>query len=445
MSSGALSASKKILSPFHLRSSMPTAISLISLRLANVLVFRAFQMLEQEKGIYELEQPEPDLLAHYTSTKTALSILEGEDLWLFDLTTSNDPEEQILGLKDAFWAVDQAWNITYQNGEALDGFFDEPWESINLDWVSRIGRSLQSGLLRRSMGRAFGCSFVRHEERADSLAMWRSYADDATGVALEFYRADIAYHATEHNFHLFPVVYLENDFKALCRFLCIAVYELLADTLPTNAIRQMAQISQNLHHQSVYAAGRMALNLLATLRKHPDYRYENEARIVTIAANKSNVKTVKNGKYSKRDYLSLHGLIGKPNPLPVASVRLGPRAGRTQNVKRIINWCKQHGVRVTESSIRYRGADPAIEQHEDRVSRFQRAIGAAGKLERRHSNSSECRKAYKEKVLRHWDSLNEMAQHGLEMQAIRSWEDYQRWKRFLPKDHPGYESSQDKQ
>ncbi|MGN0287742.1 MAG: DUF2971 domain-containing protein [Atopobiaceae bacterium] len=121
----------------------------------------------------------PALVYHYCDLKTMLSIIQNRELWLADISKSNDSME-------LDWAA---------------GLFRAEAEKIirkHLDWGSTLAPGtegfdpgaatsyLQSPSFGPGSNDYMRCYALCFSSKADSLGQWRGYADDGRGVALGF-------------------------------------------------------------------------------------------------------------------------------------------------------------------------------------------------------------------------------------------------------------------
>lgn len=100
----------------------------------------------------------PDILYHYCSNSTFLSIIESDTIRLSDLSLSNDSQEG-RWVKKVFEAYCRAHEVSDDHIDAALRYLDEIID----------------------MARAFGFCTSKND---DSLSQWRAYADNASGVAI---------------------------------------------------------------------------------------------------------------------------------------------------------------------------------------------------------------------------------------------------------------------
>ncbi|OOF25717.1 DUF2971 domain-containing protein [Salinivibrio sp. IB872] len=121
-----------------------------------------------------------ELIYHYTSADTFLSIVKGKSLWATDASKLNDPNEYTLGISILKEAI-----TDYNKNDFMSSIKDKGlrrFESVVEDFLGRSTDTLQSSLSEGPLSNSFICSFSN--DGGDSLSQWRSYADDGAGFAI---------------------------------------------------------------------------------------------------------------------------------------------------------------------------------------------------------------------------------------------------------------------
>lgn len=123
----------------------------------------------------------PDSLSHhyhYTSFESGESILKGRALHLSDLNSTNDPSEFLLGLN----ILRSAINLSKYNkilDDYSDVFDDTPYPSLREN-IAKSHEALNSAII-------FSISF----SNPINFALWREYADDGKGLAINVNRENL--------------------------------------------------------------------------------------------------------------------------------------------------------------------------------------------------------------------------------------------------------------
>lgn len=106
---------------------------------------------------------------HYCSVETFLKIIKNKELWLTDVTKSNDSEEIRLAYNQLIYELDMRIEKCKQNGSDK-----QPFEKC---------KKLLLGYFDINNILFHVCCFSADR---DSLSQWAMYADNATGVAIGF-------------------------------------------------------------------------------------------------------------------------------------------------------------------------------------------------------------------------------------------------------------------
>lgn len=374
-------------------------------RLASALMLRAFVILEQQRGLRRhpsLPVPPDPRRIHYTSLDNASKIIGGQDLWLFDATTCNDREEYILGLRVGADALRTAWHVALEDAEALSGVLGDV-DRIDLRRISRIGWHLASSLTSRSQPHAFVSSLsCPTTNEFDRLPMWAMYGANGSGVGLVMLDADLAKLASDAGCDYFPVVYEEDEQRAIFRFLTFAVNELLEWRQYQCWTKQVADIRSSIAAPTVYSAARIAALRMVLLVKHPAFSFENEVRLIwTAGATRQPIRKLQAEPGRIREYVSLADLSRSKSTLPFTELWFGPRARSSTKDRNLLREICATSVGIRESSIPYRGTDVEPSELATSIKRLRSFNERLRTAVRRESPPSS--------MVTHWEALEEQA------------------------------------
>lgn len=137
-----------------------------------------------------------DIVYHYCSVETFLSIIQNKCLWLCNIEKSNDSAERKYYEKALIETVNELLTsrLSKQKKEKLDGVLDY----------------LENGL--REPLRIHSCSF---SSDGDMLSQWRGYADDSTGVAIGFWEPFLIKYGREDSYK--KISYNPKQMKRHCK------------------------------------------------------------------------------------------------------------------------------------------------------------------------------------------------------------------------------------
>lgn len=282
------------------------------------------------------------LLYHYCSNEIFASILANGEVWVSDLSLSNDSEEGL-------WI-----KRVIRSGLAAN--------QISLDQIDYVEQTLDIGI--RQLGAAAFCM----SEKPDLLTQWRSYASDGGGVSIGFY-ADYFHKLGElkrdrgdaFNASLSQVVYEkeEQDEKVMQAVQWLT--EICRDggaRVPVKGILESEEMFETRRRQW----GRIVpisimLYLDAFTMKNPTFCDEREWRLISHNMRLSGETT---GGF---DFRPLHDRIvpfrrvklEKLEVPSIGSVYVGPKNKTTNDTIRLM--LKRHGyenVEVMRSDSTYR-------------------------------------------------------------------------------------------
>lgn len=130
-----------------------------------------------------MNKQEDKLLYHYCSNEVMINILKKKQLWMTDISHSNDFNELLLFFPDIYYAIEDIYNkspfeLIYK------GKKDN--QALNLllrDVDYYINKSLQKGDITSFV--------VCFSEKGDLLSQWRGYANDAYGFSIGFSKNEL--------------------------------------------------------------------------------------------------------------------------------------------------------------------------------------------------------------------------------------------------------------
>ena len=147
------------------------------------------------------------LLYHYCSNGVMINILKEKQLWMTDISHSNDYNELLLFFPDVYYAIEELYNISpfefYYKGKT-------GCQAINLllrNVDDSINKSLQIGDITSFV--------VCFSEKGDLLSQWRGYANDAYGFSIGFSKIELDNYSKKECFNgglsFHKVEYINKD------------------------------------------------------------------------------------------------------------------------------------------------------------------------------------------------------------------------------------------
>jgi hypothetical protein len=246
-----------------------------------------------------LHRPAPDLLYHYTTQNGLLGIVERKEIWASHTQYLNDVRE----FRHAISVVEEEL-FTMKRG---------PDHYDNRDTIDEM----EQGLKGIESINVCVCSFSAD---GDVLSQWRAYGGGASGFSIGFTGAFLRAVSDGLSFWLVPVLYDEDQQRALVR-------TLLEDVLAENVNRR-AESKTDGNEVSLLGqppGGNLVayLNRYAPILKHKSFSEEKEWRIIS-------------------------------RPLPCSHERFGYRAGASMLIPyfRIPLSSEQQAIRIEEVVIR---------------------------------------------------------------------------------------------
>lgn len=249
------------------------------------------------------------LLAYYTTTDTAKSILENKEIWMRNATVMNDYQEVWYGIEKINCLLGYSGernSSLAQLGEMLRDSLKDINTTSGINIFEEVKELFHEEQCSFALNTYIAC-FTEHEEKENKLgrlSMWRAYGGD-NGVAIVFHPkpgCDI----DESRITLTPVAYLDDD----------AFYG------------EVYRIVKNIDENKVILCHSpyedLKNNLMQMLRyaivaiKHPGFQEEREWRIVAHGQDlrceteviKGVVQPVKKYKISHINAMLHHIIIG---------------------------------------------------------------------------------------------------------------------------------------
>ncbi len=133
---------------------------------------------------------EEKLLYHYCSNETMFSIVRGKQLWMADISRSNDYSEMRIFRPGIFFAIEEEYE--------QDPFEFKFRGLMNLDAIRHLLMEVEK-YLDNTQARGFLTSFVIcFSEYGDTLSQWRGYANDGKGCSIGFSLQELQQYCKNH-------------------------------------------------------------------------------------------------------------------------------------------------------------------------------------------------------------------------------------------------------
>ncbi len=190
-----------------------------------------------------------NLIFHYCSTQTALSILKSNEIWMTNIRNMNDGNETIGVYKM---------------------FFDllKKYDKMNsLDAMCKFAATPGSIQLYETCLGSYAEHVVCFSKNPDSVSQWISYADDGYGLAIGF-DEDRIKSISNNNFITYQKISYANE-EDIQEFIP-DIYKNLINHLSNNALDMMDKAMGQI--KNIYPSG------IACKTKH--YASENETRLI---------------------------------------------------------------------------------------------------------------------------------------------------------------------
>ena len=131
------------------------------------------------------------ILYHYCTTETMFNILNKKQLWMTDISRSNDFTELGIFFPDIFYKIEELYS---------DDVFELSYDKLEgIQALRRLLNVVDRQILNLK-NNGFLTSFVIcFSELGDSLSQWRGYGNDGKGCALGFSRDELEKYCENRN------------------------------------------------------------------------------------------------------------------------------------------------------------------------------------------------------------------------------------------------------
>jgi hypothetical protein len=287
--------------------------------------------MEEQEQQHTEDQPEPELLYHYTDQKGLLGIVKSKCLWATHSQFLNDSSEYRI-VFDALLA----WLKRNKTRTS------DRWTNMHANWLDTF-------LQARQTEGIFASSFS-HEKQADSLTMWRGYSASIGGYSIGFDRSVLNLIANE----------LCNSGEGCRVELGKCFYVDPEDSNLTESLEGMVELAwrESVDKMSASASNDLLRNAfrslpiniyeyvkLAALGKHLAFKEENEWRIVIFVEEGTRSKRTefRQGRSMMLPYMEFSWKdSGLPNP--IRRVVVGPTPNNREAVRAVEMLLKRSGI-----------------------------------------------------------------------------------------------------
>lgn len=320
---------------------------------------------------------EDKFLYHYCSNEVMISILKNKQLWMSDISRSNDYSELGIFLPNIFYEIEDLYNtnpfeLKYNDENNIYALVD-----LLRDVDKYIGGARINGFLTSFV--------VCFSEDGDSLSQWRGYANNGKGCSLGFSQTELEHYCKKHQdrINFKKVQYIDHDEAK--RILRVQAEELL------EFIRKLRDESKDLFHGKAMTEKIINQNMMLLLigkiedfvlnslqYKWNSFKEENEWRMFftgitkddkTLFGEQSELSVFKQ-KYDKD--MILHGklcfyakedciipyypiYLFELSNIPIKQFILGPKnRSYEQDIKLLFAKEKMGDADISRSSISYR-------------------------------------------------------------------------------------------
>lgn len=260
----------------------------------------------------------PRLLYHYCSMSAALSIIKGRALRLTNFRQMNDSRE-------CMYLGDLIRKKLGERGYIENDFLKEFWMLFG---ISKI-------------------YFTSFSEHNDSLALWRGYSDDASGVCIGFHSDRLGENvnlpyciATSDSTKLHHVMYDYSNYSHIIDAFVDCAASSTPNTEPFMWAHALSRLSPAIKHEGFSCEAEWRITLLTAIE-------EEHGKIAYIGAPST-------AKYMcKPDRLLQFFEIGFDHSA-IASLRFGPR-NRTwlEDIQSYLRDCGYNGIDIVYSNVPY--------------------------------------------------------------------------------------------
>ena len=288
----------------------------------------------------ELEtEPAPAALYHYTNRKGLEGILSSGTLWVGDIFKMNDTSE----LKHGISQADEILRKMADVGPPESNLFSGQFSTL----------LSQSGV--ESVAHCFTCSLCK---AGDDPNMWRDYAENERGFALEFDGPLLEEIYTKHpdglpvvNNSTFPVAYDDAKLRGMLGKIIDAAFPLISAPYG----RGLSSEKNRIYIRELWLTVAVHTLRCGLFFKKEKYSIEQEYRLLQVFRGDQAVPSVKlkpcsNFRYREFDWKSR-------DLAALRRITVGPTAeeGTENSVRLLLSACGFSGVAVDRSSIPYRG------------------------------------------------------------------------------------------
>ena len=322
---------------------------------------------------------EDKLLYHYCSNEVMINILKKKQLWMTDISHSNDYNELFLFFPDIYYAIE-------------DLYYNSPFEIL---YKGKIGYQALTLLLRdadyyinKSLQKGDITSFVVcFSEKGDLLSQWRGYANDAYGFSIGFSKNELNKFSKKEcfngrlSFHKVKYINKDNANKIIERHSNEILKYIKNIRIEVKKLFRLRDLNeeQTEFMMAILLYGKLATFMIDSLRyKWESYQEEHEWRLYFNSITKdeeslfgkesnlpewSSFDNDLNNLRGKIDFYSTKEcilpyypiILSELSPKPVKQVLLGPKnTSYSQDIKLLFAKAKFQIPDVSKSTIAYR-------------------------------------------------------------------------------------------
>lgn len=319
------------------------------------------------------------LLYHYCSNEVMISILKKKQLWMTDISHSNDYNELLLFLPDVYYAIEDQYNKS-----PFDMLYKGKRGNQALNLLLRnvddyINKSLQKGDITSFV--------VCFSEKGDLLSQWRGYANDAYGFSIGFSKNELANYSKKDCFNgmlsFHKVKYINKDYaniiiKKHSNEILQYIKNIRIEVKKIFRLRDLNE-EQTEFMMAILLYGKLATFMIDSLRyKWDSYQEENEWRLYFNSITKDEESLF--GEESKlpewsffdKDLLNFRGKmdfyskedcilpyypinLSELSAKPIKQVLVGPKnRSYSQDIKLLFAKAQFQIPNVSKSTIAYR-------------------------------------------------------------------------------------------
>jgi DUF2971 family protein len=269
-----------------------------------------------------LRRHPPEILYHYTTQGGLLGIINGREIWASHTQYLNDVRE----FRHAIDVVE----------EELSNMRLEPPHHDKAELLSAIEERLK-GIESINV---CVCSFSAD---GDVLSQWRAYGGGASGFSIGFSGAFLRAASDQLNFWLVPVLYDENEQRALVR-------TLLEDVLAENLQKRAKPTDHDNDEPGQPPGGNFVayLNRYAPILKHKSFSEEREWRIISRPLFCSHERFgYRAGSSMLVPYFRIP-LSSEQRPFSIEEIIVGPTPHPEQSIRSVKGLLTRHDLEETK-------------------------------------------------------------------------------------------------